>query len=145
MLHLDKGQSAPSLSGPESGMCSSRAWQSLHLPGFVSHLHLLVLQSARNQHPPGTTLPLLTLTEGAVAGLGRNQTLEDSLRLLFANNLKVEHIRHSHCATPYPSFIVAHDCPPAQAADEEEEADPVETALTKYGIITENPWEKGVK
>ena len=29
--------------------------------------------------------------------------------------------------------------------EEEEEADPVETALTKYGIITENPWEKGVK
>lgn len=29
--------------------------------------------------------------------------------------------------------------------EEEEEADPVEAALTKYGIITENPWEKGVK
>ena len=43
---------------------------------------------------------------------------------------------------------MAHHCPsPAQAAEgaEEEEADPVETALTKYGIITENPWEKGVK
>ena len=29
--------------------------------------------------------------------------------------------------------------------EDEEEADPVEAALTKYGIITENPWEKGVK
>lgn len=29
--------------------------------------------------------------------------------------------------------------------EEEEEEDPVEAALTKYGIITENPWEKGVK
>ena len=29
--------------------------------------------------------------------------------------------------------------------DEEEEEDPVEAALNKYGIITENPWEKGVK
>lgn len=28
---------------------------------------------------------------------------------------------------------------------EAEDADPVEAALTKYGIITENPWEKGVK
>ncbi len=27
----------------------------------------------------------------------------------------------------------------------EEEEDPVEKALAKYGIITENPWEKGVK
>jgi hypothetical protein len=30
-------------------------------------------------------------------------------------------------------------------AEEEEEEDPVEAALAKYGIITENPWEKGVK
>ena len=29
--------------------------------------------------------------------------------------------------------------------EEEEEEDPVEKALSKYGIITENPWEKGVK
>ena len=29
--------------------------------------------------------------------------------------------------------------------EEEEEVDPVTTALSKYGIITENPWEKGVK
>jgi len=29
--------------------------------------------------------------------------------------------------------------------EEEEEEDPVEAALAKYGIITENPWEKGVK
>ncbi len=29
--------------------------------------------------------------------------------------------------------------------EEEEEEDPVEAALNKYGIITENPWEKGVK
>lgn len=29
--------------------------------------------------------------------------------------------------------------------EEEEEQDPVTTALNKYGIITENPWEKGVK
>ena len=29
--------------------------------------------------------------------------------------------------------------------EEEEEEDPVEAALSKYGIITENPWEKGVK
>ena len=29
--------------------------------------------------------------------------------------------------------------------EDEEEEDPVEAALTKYGIITENPWEKGVK
>ena len=29
--------------------------------------------------------------------------------------------------------------------EEEEEEDPVTTALNKYGIITENPWEKGVK
>ena len=29
--------------------------------------------------------------------------------------------------------------------EEEEEEDPVTKALTKYGIITENPWEKGVK
>ena len=28
---------------------------------------------------------------------------------------------------------------------EEKEADPVEAALAKYGIICENPWEKGVK
>ena len=30
-------------------------------------------------------------------------------------------------------------------AEEEEEEDPVTKALNKYGIITENPWEKGVK
>jgi len=30
-------------------------------------------------------------------------------------------------------------------AEEEEEEDPVEAALAKYGIITENPWEKCVK
>lgn len=29
--------------------------------------------------------------------------------------------------------------------EEEEEEDPVETALSKYGIITENPWQKDVK
>ena len=29
--------------------------------------------------------------------------------------------------------------------EEEEEEDPVERELTRYGIITENPWEKGVK
>jgi hypothetical protein len=29
--------------------------------------------------------------------------------------------------------------------EEEEEENPVEKALTKYGIITENPWEPGVK
>ena len=36
---------------------------------------------------------------------------------------------------------------PEQAEEEEadEEEDPVEAALNKYGIITENPWEKGVK
>ena len=35
---------------------------------------------------------------------------------------------------------------PAEDEDEEEEEeDPVEAALNKYGIITENPWEKGVK
>jgi hypothetical protein len=28
---------------------------------------------------------------------------------------------------------------------EEDEEDPVETALAKYGIITENPWEKDAK
>ena len=32
-----------------------------------------------------------------------------------------------------------------QEEEEEEEEDPVEAALAKYGIITENPWEKGVK
>lgn len=32
-----------------------------------------------------------------------------------------------------------------EAAEVEEEEDPVEAALNKYGIITENPWEKGVK
>ena len=30
-------------------------------------------------------------------------------------------------------------------AEEEEEEDPVTTALNKYGIVMENPWEKGVK
>ena len=36
---------------------------------------------------------------------------------------------------------------PRQAKEEEEEEpeDPVEKELIKYGIITENPWEKGVK
>jgi hypothetical protein len=29
--------------------------------------------------------------------------------------------------------------------EDEEEEDPVEKALSKYGIITENPWEPGVK
>ena len=29
--------------------------------------------------------------------------------------------------------------------EEEEKEDPVTTALNKYGIIMENPWEKGVK
>lgn len=29
--------------------------------------------------------------------------------------------------------------------EEEEEEDPVEAALSKYGIITEVPWEKSVK
>ncbi|CAL5225473.1 g8295 [Coccomyxa viridis] len=33
----------------------------------------------------------------------------------------------------------------AEEEEEEEEEDPVEAALNKYGIITENPWEKGVK
>ena len=45
--------------------------------------------------------------------------------------------------------IPASDKKGASAAvkeeEEEEEEDPVEAALTKYGIITENPWEKGVK
>ncbi len=29
--------------------------------------------------------------------------------------------------------------------DTTEDEDPVEKALAKYGIICENPWEKGVK
>lgn len=29
--------------------------------------------------------------------------------------------------------------------EEEEEEDPVEKALSRYGIITENPWEPGIK
>ena len=29
--------------------------------------------------------------------------------------------------------------------DTKEDEDPVEAALAKYGIICENPWEKGVK
>jgi ribosomal protein L12E/L44/L45/RPP1/RPP2 len=33
----------------------------------------------------------------------------------------------------------------AKAEEAEEEVDPVEKALNKYGIIMENPWEKGVK
>lgn len=33
----------------------------------------------------------------------------------------------------------------AEEEEEEAEEDPVTTALNKYGIITENPWEKGVK
>ena len=33
----------------------------------------------------------------------------------------------------------------AEEAEEEEEEDPVTKALNKYGIIMENPWEKGVK
>lgn len=33
----------------------------------------------------------------------------------------------------------------AEAEEEEDEEDPVTTALNKYGIIVENPWEKGVK
>ena len=33
----------------------------------------------------------------------------------------------------------------AKGAAEESPADPVEAALAKYSIITENPWEKGVK
>ena len=33
----------------------------------------------------------------------------------------------------------------AEEEQEEEEEDPVEAALSRYGIITENPWEKGVK
>lgn len=33
----------------------------------------------------------------------------------------------------------------ATEAEEEEEEDAVTTALNKYGIIVENPWEKGVK
>ena len=37
------------------------------------------------------------------------------------------------------------DEPKAEEEEEEEEEDPVEEALAKYGIITENPWEKGVK
>ena len=32
-----------------------------------------------------------------------------------------------------------------KGALEEKTADPVEAALAKYSIITENPWEKGVK
>ena len=32
-----------------------------------------------------------------------------------------------------------------KAEEEEEKQHPVTTALNKYGIITENPWEKGVK
>ncbi len=32
-----------------------------------------------------------------------------------------------------------------QAEEDEEAEDPVEKELIKYGIITENPWEKGVK
>jgi hypothetical protein len=34
---------------------------------------------------------------------------------------------------------------PEEGKEEEEDEDPVEAALNKYGIITENPWEKGVK
>ena len=33
----------------------------------------------------------------------------------------------------------------AEEEEEVEEEDPVTKALNKYGIITENPWEKGVK
>ena len=32
-----------------------------------------------------------------------------------------------------------------KAEAEEKEEDPVTTALNKYGIVMENPWEKGVK
>ena len=32
-----------------------------------------------------------------------------------------------------------------KGALEEKTVDPVEAALAKYSIITENPWEKGVK
>lgn len=33
----------------------------------------------------------------------------------------------------------------SKAEEEEVEEDPVTKALNKYGIIMENPWEKGVK
>ena len=33
----------------------------------------------------------------------------------------------------------------AEEEEEEEEEDPVEAALSKYGIITEVPWQKDVK
>ena len=39
------------------------------------------------------------------------------------------------------------DGKPAKGAEpaEVEEEDPVEKELLRYGVITENPWEKGVK
>ena len=116
----------------------------------MDQLPLVVLQSAWYRQPvPGTILPLLTLSEITAASHGRHQASEYSSGPFFAISLKVDHTSHSPCATPPPAppSVWLINAPPAQAAEvvEEEEEDPVETALTKYGIITENPWEKGVK
>ena len=48
-------------------------------------------------------------------------------------------------AAPKAKAPAAKGAAAAEAEEEEEEEDPVERELTKYGIITENPWEKGVK
>ena len=48
-------------------------------------------------------------------------------------------------AAPKAKAPAAKGAAAVEAEDEEEEEDPVERELTKYGIITENPWEKGVK
>lgn len=46
---------------------------------------------------------------------------------------------------PLTKMAAAGEEEEADEEQEEEEDDPVEAALNKYGIITENPWEKGVK
>ena len=43
------------------------------------------------------------------------------------------------------SFKAGEPGEPEEEEEEEAEEDPVEAALAKYGIITENPWEKGIK
>ncbi|KAK9810158.1 hypothetical protein WJX72_005763 [[Myrmecia] bisecta] len=72
---------------------------------------------------------------------------KDSLKEKVLGNLEKAGKSAKPAAAAKPK--ASTDGKPAKKAgaevEEEEEEDPVEKELTRYGIITENPWEKGVK
>jgi starch phosphorylase len=82
-----------------------------------------------------------------------DQGWKDSLKDKVLAQLEKEGKNKPKAATAKPvttdakkTAVSAKTAEKAEKAEEEEvEEDPVEKALNKYGIIMENPWEKGVK